>query len=97
MCFKNKSKTEPTNDEQNKTVQQIIRESDSEDDYCFNVNQPKPDVLIKLDDTKIPFMIDSGASCNIIDSNTFDQLANRKIFILKNLLLVFMFMVLAIR
>ena len=72
VCFKNKPKTEPLNDEQNKNVQQVIRESDSEDDYCFNINQPKTDVLIKLDDTKIPFMIDSGASCNIIDSDTFD-------------------------
>ena len=78
MCFKNKPKTEPLNDEQNKNVQQVIRESDSEDDYCFNINQPKTDVLIKLDDTKIPFMIDSGASCNIIDSDTFDQLVQSK-------------------
>ena len=73
MCFKNKPKTEPLNDEQNKNVQQVIRESDSDDDYCFYINQLETDVLIKLDDTKIPFMIDSGASCNIIDSDTFDQ------------------------
>ena len=70
MCFKNKPKTEPLNDEQNKNVQQVIRESGSEDDYCFNIDQPKTDVLIKLDDTKIPFMIDSDASCKFIDSDT---------------------------
>ena len=57
VCFKNKPKTEPTNDEQNKTIQQIIWEPDSEDDYCFNINQPKP---------------------NVIDSDTFDQLAQSK-------------------
>ena len=37
VCFKNKLKTEPINDEQNKNVQQVIQESDSEDDYCFNI------------------------------------------------------------
>ena len=78
VCFKNKPKTEPLNNEQNKNVQQVIQESDSEDDYCFNINQPKTDVLIKLDDIKIPFMIDSGASCNIIDSDTSDQLVQSK-------------------
>lgn len=79
VCFKNKAKTEPTNDERNnKSIQQIMRESDSEDDYCFNINQPKTDILIKLDGTKIPFMIDSGALCNIIDSDTFDQLTQLK-------------------
>ena len=83
VCFKNKPKTEATNDGQNKTIQQIIIESDSEDDYCFNINQPKPDILVKLDEKKVPFMINSGASCNIIDSDTFDQLAQSKNFYLE--------------
>ena len=78
VCLKNKPKTQPTTDEQSKAIQQIIRESDSEDDYCFNINQPKLDILVKLDEKKVPFMIDSGASCSIIDSDTFDQLAQSK-------------------
>ena len=52
----------------------------SDDEYVFTLGASKRerhDVIVKIDGVEIPFMIDSGASCNILDSDTFNHLSQR--------------------
>ena len=54
-----------------------IQDSDSDDEYLLALNNSskRTDVILKLDSYKVGFMIDSGATINIIDKNTFNSLS----------------------
>ena len=52
-------------------------DSDSEQEYIFSINHDNsPQVQISLQDRQVPFIIDTGASCNVIDEKSFLQLNN---------------------
>ena len=59
--------------------------SDSDEDWIFAVtnNSTRSDVVLKVDDQDVSFMVDSGASVNIIDYNTFQKLSKKVNIILK--------------
>ena len=55
----------------------IQDEEDSDDEYLFSLNSVS-DITVKLDNYPISFLRDSGASINIIDSDTYEKLARNK-------------------
>ena len=67
-----------TNNKKISTIQTITATDEEDDDYVWTVQsgnvQSKNDVQVKLDGCAVNFMVDSGASCNIIDSQTFNYL-----------------------
>ena len=54
-----------------------LDEEASEDEYLFQLNA-QPDVIIKLDDHPIKFLRDSGASVDVIDNNTYQELSGKR-------------------
>ena len=58
-------------------AQQQESDSDSDDQYVFTVAQPQPrqpTVNTTMQGTKVKFIIDSGASVNLIDEQTMKRL-----------------------
>ena len=80
MCFLKKSKS--NNYEHSKfsrdsrNVHNIKRESDtSEEEYIFQVrNKQQTDITIRVDGQPVGVLIDSGASVNIVDKKTLEEL-----------------------
>ena len=54
----------------------------SNDEYCYGVHSKKtktPFTVAKLDDVECRLMIDTGASVNILDENTYSQIGKPKL------------------
>ena len=54
----------------------------SNDEYCYGIDGKKtktPFTVAKLDDVECRLMIDTGASVNILDENTFSQIGKPKL------------------
>ena len=49
------------------------------DDFVFQVSDGRKmgDIVIDLEKVKVPFIIDSGASINVIDSNTYKNIVSQ--------------------
>ena len=63
-----------------KPVEVLNMMESSDDEYVFTLGASRGrchDVSVKVDGVDVSFMVDSGASCNIIDSDTFDSLKER--------------------
>ncbi len=62
-----------------KIEQREVTDSPDDDEYVFTLNRPKNSeqqatVIITVHGTEIRVLIDSGASVNVLDKNTFDRL-----------------------
>ena len=79
------------NDDKNKHqkvryVNDFVNDCDSDDEYIWVVNDRNtPEIQVKLNDCVINMLIDSGASCNIVGSVTWQNIARQE-FKLKQLL-----------
>ena len=87
MCFNKKKDSANTqrsqppdkhvNPTMRKNLQTLQTNSDDDDDnhYLFAIEQKeKTDVILKVDGHSVGFLIDSGASVNIMDQTSFDNL-----------------------
>ena len=69
VCFK---KTKEKNEA---SIKRIEHNSSDSDEYLFKLTDNNiVDVEVKVDNYPITFLIDSGASINLIDKTTFDKL-----------------------
>lgn len=56
--------------------------SSSEDDYTFHINRPKvsnikqPKTKVKICDTEIEMLVDTGTNINILDVSIYSKLRN---------------------
>ena len=85
VCFRKKyqntrnrqdnTKYQPSHRNQNNNLE--CYEEASDDEYLFQINA-KPDVIVKIDDHPVKFLRDSGASVDIIDLNTYNEINEQK-------------------
>jgi len=58
-----------------------VDNSTADDEYAFTVdntnNQKQPSALLKINGTRMRFLIDTGVSVNIIDESTYSKLTDR--------------------
>ena len=60
-------------------VNDFVNECDSDDEYIWVVNDRNtPEIQVKLNDCVINMLIDSGASCNIVGSVTWQNIARQE-------------------
>lgn len=71
--------------DKNKAVNKVAQNTESDDEYIFSVNRQKkkyikqPETVVKMNERAVHCMIDTGASVNIIDENTYQELGCPKL------------------
>lgn len=70
----------PTKQKSIKTIS-VGEASESEEEYCFHLEDDTQDsdIIIEIGGVNINVVIDSGASCNVVDDKTWSFLKSRKI------------------
>ena len=59
-----------------KNMQDMNLDEDSDDEYVFNVgNKCQADIRLKVEENNVDFLTDSGATVNLIDRTTFDNIS----------------------
>ena len=65
-------------------MNQIERESDTDSEYVFGVNSGKSaKIEVSVGGVCVQAVIDSGASCNIIDADTWNVMKQKHVKCLK--------------
>lgn len=68
-------------DNSKKKIRQIADSSDTEEEYTFGIgtNKQQESIDVKLGGVHLKVMVDSGATCNVIDEETWKHLKKHKI------------------
>ena len=61
-----------------KNMQEMKLEESDDEDYVFKVgHKSQADIKLKVEENDVEFLTDSGATVNLIDRSTFDELASK--------------------